>query len=154
VKRHRISVAGSFFIITVHLCCDNGWIHNFVLSWKRIVFLSAAVSLPLRPCAVGKLVSSEEVGALTVPKAPGIRSCTFSTQYSLLANIECTGQLRHAVLADNVGMERIRSTRDLPPSMMAKWDIARAGKDRRQPKNYNDVPAQYSSLARNRRTSN
>jgi hypothetical protein len=37
------------------------------------------------------------------------------TQYSLLANIESTGHLRHTVLAAKVGMERSTLTRNLDP---------------------------------------
>jgi DNA-binding transcriptional ArsR family regulator len=43
------------------------------------------------------------------------------TQYSLLANVELAGQLSHAVLAENVGMERTTLTRNLRPLTRAKW---------------------------------
>jgi DNA-binding MarR family transcriptional regulator len=54
------------------------------------------------------------------------------TQYSLLANIEPTGQLSHAVLAEKVGMDRTTLTRNLRPLTRAKWVAAATGKDRRQ----------------------
>jgi DNA-binding MarR family transcriptional regulator len=54
------------------------------------------------------------------------------TQYSLLANIERAGQLSHAVLAENVGMDRTTLTRNLRPLTTTKWVAATIGKDRRQ----------------------
>src|SRR6267378_1050339 len=54
------------------------------------------------------------------------------TQYSLLANIERADQLSHAVLAENVGMDRTTLTRNLRPLTRAKWVTAATGEDRRQ----------------------
>ena len=54
------------------------------------------------------------------------------TQYSLLANIERAGRLRHTVLAEKVGMERTTLTRNLRPLTRAKWVAAEIGEDRRQ----------------------
>jgi DNA-binding MarR family transcriptional regulator len=54
------------------------------------------------------------------------------TQYSLLVNIERSGQLSHAVLAEKVGMERTTLTRNLRPLTKAKWVTAGTGEDRRQ----------------------
>jgi DNA-binding MarR family transcriptional regulator len=54
------------------------------------------------------------------------------TQYSLLANIERAEQLSHAVLAENVGMDRTTLTRNLRPLTTTKWVVATIGKDRRQ----------------------
>ena len=54
------------------------------------------------------------------------------TQYSLLANIERAGQLRHTVLAEKMGMERTTLTRNLRPLTRAKWVAAGTGNDRRQ----------------------
>jgi DNA-binding MarR family transcriptional regulator len=54
------------------------------------------------------------------------------TQYSLLANIERTGQLSHAALAEKVGMDRTTLTRNLRPLTRAKWVAADIGQDRRQ----------------------
>jgi len=54
------------------------------------------------------------------------------TQYSLLANIECAGQLSHTVLAEKVGMDRTTLTRNLRPLTRAKWVAAAIGMDRRQ----------------------
>jgi len=47
------------------------------------------------------------------------------TQYSLLVNIERTGQLSHTALAEKLGM-------DLRPLTRAKWVAAAIGQDRRQ----------------------
>jgi len=54
------------------------------------------------------------------------------TQYSLLVNIERTGQLSHAALAEKVGMDRTTLTRNLRPLTRAKWVAAAIGQDRRQ----------------------
>src|ERR1700736_2438446 len=54
------------------------------------------------------------------------------TQYSLLANIERAGQLRHTVLAEKMGMERTTWTRKLSPLTRAQWVAGVTGKDRRQ----------------------
>ena len=54
------------------------------------------------------------------------------TQYSLLVNIERTGQLSHAALAEKVGMDRTTLTRNLHPLTRAKWVAAAIGQDRRQ----------------------
>ena len=54
------------------------------------------------------------------------------TQYSLLADIERTGQLSHSMLAENAGMDRTTLTRNLRPLTRAKWVAAGTGKDRRQ----------------------
>src|ERR1700719_5169763 len=54
------------------------------------------------------------------------------TQYSLLANIERAGQLRHAVLAEKVGMDRTTLTRNLRPLTRAQWVAGVTGKDRGQ----------------------
>ena len=54
------------------------------------------------------------------------------TQYALLANIARAGQLRHTVLAENVGMERTTLTRNLRPLTRGKLVVATAGLDRRQ----------------------
>jgi DNA-binding MarR family transcriptional regulator len=54
------------------------------------------------------------------------------TQYSLLVNIERSGQLSHAVLAGKVGMDRTTLTRNLRPLTRAKWVAAATGQDRRQ----------------------
>ena len=54
------------------------------------------------------------------------------TQYSLLANIERAGQLRHTVLAEKMGMERTTLTRNLRPLTRAQWVAGVTGKDRRQ----------------------
>jgi DNA-binding MarR family transcriptional regulator len=54
------------------------------------------------------------------------------TQYSLLADIERTGQLSHAGLAEKVGMDRTTLTRNLRPLTRAKWVTAETGEDRRQ----------------------
>jgi DNA-binding MarR family transcriptional regulator len=54
------------------------------------------------------------------------------TQYSLLADIERSGQLSHSVLAEKAGMDRTTLTRNLRPLTRAKWVAAVTGKDRRQ----------------------
>jgi DNA-binding MarR family transcriptional regulator len=54
------------------------------------------------------------------------------TQYSLLVNIERTGQLSHAALAEKVGMDRTTLTRNLRPLTRAKWVASAIGQDRRQ----------------------
>jgi len=54
------------------------------------------------------------------------------TKYSLLVNIERTGQLSHAALAEKVGMDRTTLTRNLRPLTRAKWVAAAIGQDRRQ----------------------
>jgi DNA-binding MarR family transcriptional regulator len=54
------------------------------------------------------------------------------TQYSLLVNIERTGQLSHAALAEKVGMDRTTLTRNLRPLTRAEWVAAAIGQDRRQ----------------------
>src|SRR5260221_1402089 len=52
------------------------------------------------------------------------------TQYSLLADIERTGQLSHSVLAEKVGMDRTTLTRNLRSLTRAKWVVAGSVKDR------------------------
>src|ERR1700730_2417847 len=54
------------------------------------------------------------------------------TQYSLLADIERSGQLSHSMLAEKAGMDRTTLTRNLRPLTRAKWVAAVTGKDRRQ----------------------
>jgi DNA-binding MarR family transcriptional regulator len=54
------------------------------------------------------------------------------TQYSLLVNIERIGQLSHATLAEKLGMDRTKLTRNLRPLTRAKWVAAAIGQDRRQ----------------------
>ena len=54
------------------------------------------------------------------------------TQYSLLASIERAGRLSHAVLAENLGMDRTTLTRNLRPLTTTKWVSAAIGQDRRQ----------------------
>jgi DNA-binding MarR family transcriptional regulator len=47
-------------------------------------------------------------------------------------NIERTGQLSHAALAEKVGLDRTTLTRNLRPLTRAKWFAAAIGQDRRQ----------------------
>jgi DNA-binding MarR family transcriptional regulator len=54
------------------------------------------------------------------------------TQYSLLANLDRSGPLSHALLAQKVGMERTTLTRNLRPLTSSKWVAAATGEDRRQ----------------------